>query len=100
MDTLFIVKDSPFVIDESLTPLKWAKEDDGIVFIQEGVYIAKKMPESLWSYIENLKTKGVRFYILKADVNARALREIPSIFEVVDYDKLIDLITTYKRIFS
>ncbi len=100
MDTLFIVKESPFVISESLMPLKWVKPSDGVVFIHEGIYIAKKRPENLWSSVKNLKAKGVPLYMLKADVDARALKEIPPIFEVVDYDRLIDFITSYQRVFS
>ncbi len=99
MNNLYLITRSPFQRTEGATNISLSDRDDGLAFLQDGVLIAKSSPEWLKEEMEKAKERGVKFYLLKEDLEARGL-ESPEGFDVVDYDGFSDLILSYKRIIS
>ena len=96
MANLFIISTSPFKRREHNMHLYLAKENDAVIFIQNGVYIAQGMPPDLKSIIEEKKKQKVKFYALKEDMKARGIKGFFG--DVVDYDGFLELIETYDKV--
>lgn len=96
MARLFIISTSPFKRREHNMHLYLARENDSIIFIQNGVYIACGMPEDLKSIIKEKKKQNVKFYALKEDMKARGIKKFFG--EIVDYDGFLELIEKHDKI--
>ncbi len=92
---LHLVTRSPFMRNECRTTFRLARAGDGVVFLQDGVVAAGGLPADLWEQTERLKSEGVTFYVLKEDLDARALRLNNLGATVVNYDGLLDLFGEY-----
>lgn len=99
MNNLYLITRSPFQRTEGITNISLSDKDDGVAFLQDGVVITKSSPEWLKGEIEKAKERGVKFYLLKEDLEARGLEPSQG-FEVVNYDELCELILSYKRTVS
>lgn len=99
MKNLYLITRSPFQRTEGVTNISISDKDDAVAFIQDGVVIAKSSPGWFKGEMEKAKERGVKFYLLKEDLEARGL-ELAEGFEVVNYDGLCELILSYKRIIS
>ncbi len=96
MGRLFIVSTSPFKRTESRTHIYLARKDDGVIFIQNGVYVSLRIPDDLAEKIEEKKKEGVKFYALKEDLEARGIKTFFG--EIVDYDGFLELIEKYDKV--
>jgi len=95
MKTLYVVSRTPFLRKEFKTNIALADSGDAVVFIQDGVLVATRIPEDMENLIENAKNKGVKFYLLKEDLEARGLKK--NWMEVVDYEGFLELLLQYER---
>lgn len=82
MKTLYLFTQTPNDRDINFVK-RLVDESDCIVFIQNGVYIAKQKVEL-----------NCQKYVLKADLEARG---IATDWETIDYDRLVDLFFEYMR---
>lgn len=96
MGYLFIFSTSPFKRKEIETFLRLSKKGDSCIFIQNGVFAGKELPESLSFLIKGKSKEGVSFFFLKEDLEARGIQ--PTWGEVLDYDGFLDLIERAKKV--
>ncbi len=95
MGILFIVHRSPFQRNEVKLNLEMAKEGDGVLFIQDGVLMAKAIPPHIKELVERKEKEGVKFYFLEEDLKARG---IDTDGEKVTYDGFAELIFKYDKV--
>ncbi len=95
MGTLFIVSNSCFKRRDFGIWLRVAQQGDTVIFIQNGVYASAGMPSELRELYEDAKRRGVRFCMLKEDLEARGLKPVG---DIVDYDGFLDLIESHSKI--
>jgi sulfur relay protein TusB/DsrH len=92
---LHLVTRSPFMRNECRTTFRLARGGDGVLFLQDGVVAAGGLPADLWAQTQKLRSQGVRFYVLKEDLDARALKLNTLGAQLVDYDELLELFGEY-----
>lgn len=97
MGTLYLVTRSPFERGSWELALRLAAPGDGLCFIQDGV-LAVRGPEPLVAKISKLEQSGIRIWYLKEDLSARGLQAAQE--KTIDYDKLAELVTEFKRIIT
>ena len=68
--------------------LENSRDDDTIVFIQNGVF---------WALKKEVKNYKGKFFALKEDFLSRGYTPEGSVMELVDYNQLIDLIEKNER---
>ena len=95
MSILYIVHKSPFQRNEVMLNLQLTKPDDGVLFIQDGVLIAKSVPSHIKKLYEKKEQKGVRYYFLEEDLLARG---IDTDKEKVNYDGFVNLLEKYEKV--
>lgn len=95
MAVLFIISKSPFKRTEPLLYLKLAKQNDAVIFIQDGVIAAQGGPEEFRKELEEASGRGVEILFLKEDLEARGLQTDK---KVVDYDGFLNLIETKEKV--
>lgn len=93
---LFVISRTVFDRREFDIDIELAEEGDGVIFIQDGVLIVKRVPEEITEIFERAKQRNVKFYALKEDLEARGVKPKEG-FEVVDYDGFLDLIKKYDK---
>jgi sulfur relay protein TusB/DsrH len=96
MATLYIFYRSPFSAPEIGMTLKLAKPEDGILLIQDAVFLLRSWPAI---GIEEGLMKDLKFYALKQDMDARSVRSIAGV-KAIGYDDLVELLTEYDNCFS
>jgi len=95
--TLHIVKDSPHSSRQLQHCLSLAAQNDHLLLIENAVY-AISLDQQLFSHISHC-------YILKADLQARALLEtlsktVSEKFSVIDYNGFVELTEQHPKIIS
>jgi tRNA 2-thiouridine synthesizing protein B len=97
MSILYILHRSPYSAPEMESTLKLAKPGDGIVLMQDAVLALRSAPRVI--DIGGKSLSEVRLYALKADMEARSIQP-NRLIEVIDYDRLIELLGKYDSTFS
>jgi len=93
---LFVISRTVFERREFDIDIELAEEDDGVIFIQDGVLILKRVPEELVEIFEKAKERNVKIYALREDLEARGVKPKKE-FEIVDYDGFLDLLKSYDK---
>jgi sulfur relay protein TusB/DsrH len=99
INNLFLVSRSPFQRPEALLDVELAENGDAVCFIQDGVYAAHKVPDALRAEIESARARGVKFFALTEDLEARGLSSAAG-FQEIDYNGLVGLILESTRVIS
>ena len=86
---LHIINQSPTASDTLGLCLSVADKNTGILLIEDGVYANQTM------IFDSATKKGVTFYLLKADMQARGIQPVPEL-NVVDYEGFVDLVCQYQ----
>ncbi len=94
MSNLHIITHSPFRKTDALLSLDLADKGDAILLIENGVTICGPVPECVADKVKEAESRGVEFFALKEDLEARGLT---SNWPTVDYLGAIELIFKYKR---
>jgi len=94
MPTLFILSHAPHSDPQSARTLGLAAEGDGVLLIEDAVYVASAVPSALSAAVEDARGRGVAFFALGPDAAARG---VASEYPTVDYPGAVDLITRYDR---
>jgi sulfur relay protein TusB/DsrH len=95
MKTLYVISRSPFMRHECNLYFRLADESDGILFIQDGVLLASAIPEPIELVVAECRARGTRFYFCTEDLAARGIQ---TDYEKVDYDAIVQLFETYKKV--
>ncbi|MDX1694258.1 MAG: sulfurtransferase complex subunit TusB [Ketobacteraceae bacterium] len=91
LNTLHIVAGSPFQNGALDRCLKAARENDGILLIEDGVYS--------WQLLQSFMTeRTLSGYVLEPDIIARNLEPTP--LNRVSYDDFVELCTRYSKTVS
>ncbi|MBU7022790.1 MAG: sulfurtransferase complex subunit TusB [Theionarchaea archaeon] len=80
---LFIINKSPFTSRSLESCVNIAETNDVILFIEDGVYAVTS------DQIHQAEQKGIKLYVLKADLEARGIQ---TALPVVDYEGFVDLV--------
>lgn len=96
MGMLFVISRTVYERREFDIDIELAEKEDGVIFIQDGVLILKRVPEELVEIFERAKKRNVKFYALKEDLEARGVKPKEG-FEIVDYDGFLDLLKKYDK---
>ena len=94
MSTLYILRRSPYSTLEIEDAIRLAKAGDGIVLTQDAVLALRSAPKE--DSIEEAWRKNIKIYAIKADMDARSLKEIAWV-KTIDYDDLVELLGQYKN---
>jgi len=97
MSTLYILHRSPYSALEMEDAIRLVKAEDGIVLTQDAVLALRSVPKEI--NIEEASRKNIRFYAIKADMDARSVKQIESV-KIIDYDGLVELLSQYESTFS
>ena len=97
MSTLYILHRSPYSAPEMETALRLAMPEDGIILTQDAVLALRSAPKEI--SIEEASRKNLKFYALKADMDARSIKPIAGV-KTIDYDDLVELLSQYESTFS
>jgi len=97
MSILYILHRSPYSASEMQTALSLAKPEDGIILAQDAVLALRSTPKEI--NIEEASRKNIRFYAIKADMDARSVKHIEGV-KIIDYDDLVELLNQYESTFS
>jgi tRNA 2-thiouridine synthesizing protein B len=97
MSTLFILHRSPYSTLEMNDAIRLAKVGDGIVLTQDAVLAVRSVPQE--DGIEEASRKNIRIYAIKADMEARSLKEVGWV-KIIDYDGLVELLGQYESTWS
>jgi tRNA 2-thiouridine synthesizing protein B len=97
MSTLFIIHRSPYSTPEMSGVLGLAKPGDGVILTQDAVFALRSAQSG--NTVEKASGRGIRFYAVKADTDARSVRPISSV-KLIDYDDLVELLSQYESTFS
>lgn len=95
-NTLFLVSQSPYRAKNLSTLLRLIASADAVAFIQDGVYFSQNLPPDVEDLLSKIREKGVTFYFLEPDLNARGLG---CTMNTVTYDGLLDLIEKHDSVF-
>ncbi len=92
---LHIVNKSPSERSSLASCLRLAESGSSILLIEDGVYAA--MAGSGFSEPLLARKNDFKFYVLKADLDARGLGDMTLIEAItpLDYDGFVDLVTTH-----
>jgi len=96
MKILYIISQSPFKRRDPILYLRLAEAGDSVIFIQNGVYASRGMIGEMGEEFEEAKKRGVKFYFLKEDIEARGLSNCCE--NVVDYDGFLKLIKENEKV--
>ncbi len=79
---------------EQCSNLKKAS-DSKVILIEDAVIAAKKgiVTEDI---IDKFKKNGIAVYALKADLEARAIKDLNDYVKLIDYDGFVDLVVENK----
>ena len=94
---LYILHRSPHSTPEMRTALSLAKPEDGVILAQDAVLALSSTPKEI--NIEEASRKNVKFYAIKADMDARSVKPIEGV-KIIDYDGLIELLSQYESTYS
>ncbi len=94
MSTLFILSHAPHTDPGQARTVKLAREGDGILLIEDGVYAAAPIDHPLSEALAAASERGVALYALQPDLRARG---IGASMQAVDYAGFVDLIESYER---
>jgi tRNA 2-thiouridine synthesizing protein B len=94
MSTLYILHRSPYSTLEIEDAIRLAKAGDGIVLTQDAVLALRSAPKE--ESIEEASRNKIKIYAIKADMDARSLKEIAWV-KTIDYDDLVELLGQYKN---
>ena len=94
MKTLYIIHKSPYQRNDALLPLRHADSDDAVLLISNGVVMCSSVPKEISGKLASAEERGVKFFGLKEDLEARGLT---SKFPTVDYKGAVELIFKYER---
>jgi len=94
MKTLYILSHSPFQRTDYRLALELADENDAVLLIQNGVYLCGSITGCPVKIVEDAEKRGVKFFGLKEDLDARGIK---SRWPVVDYKDAVELIFKYER---
>ena len=95
MGILYIVHRSPFQRNEVILDLQLTKQGDGVLFIQDGVLIAKGIPAHIKELYEQKEKEGVKYYFLEEDLQARGIETDKT---KVNYEGVVDLLAEYEKV--
>jgi tRNA 2-thiouridine synthesizing protein B len=100
MTMLHIVNKSPFERNSLDACVRMAKEGASILLIEDGIYASLKNT-SVSPAVESAK-KGVKFYVLGPDLDARGMKESNLLegMSVVDYGGFVDLVAEHDNLQS
>ena len=87
---LHMVNKSPFQNGALDSALRFAREDDVILLLEDGVYAAKKGTSKADAMKKALKK--YKIYAISADVKARGIANVVDGVKVVGYDKFVKLV--------
>ncbi len=87
---LFIIKES--LSNKNTNVMKYIKQDDKVLFIQDGVLILNNKTSKA---IEEIKEKNAEILALKEDLELRGIKNNAKV-KLVDYGGFVDLIETNK----
>ena len=87
---LHTVNKSPFQNGALESCIRFLRDGDIILLIEDGVYAA--MPGSAKSNLVENALKNNKVYALSADVKARALKKIMDGVEITDYEGFVDMV--------
>ena len=87
---LFIIKES--LSNKNANVMKYIKQDDKVLFIQEGVLILNNKTSKA---IEEIKEKNAEVLALKEDVELRGIKNNAGL-KLIDYSGFVDLIEANK----
>jgi len=94
MNTLHIITSSPFRRKDAFLPLALADKDDAVLLMENGVVLCGPVPDCIVDEIAEAEKRGVKFFALREDLEARGLT---SKWQTVDYSGAVELIFKYKR---
>ena len=97
MAVLFIISKSPFKKTEPLLYLRLTRQNDTVIFIQDGVIAALGGPNEFKKELEEAIKRGVEILFLKEDLEARGLQTDK---KLVDYDGFLELIENKGKVMS
>ena len=97
MSTLYILHRSPYSGSEMETALRLAMPGDEIILTQDAVLALRSVPKEI--SIREASRRKLKFYALKADVNARSIKPIAGV-KTIDYDDLVELLSQCESTFS
>jgi tRNA 2-thiouridine synthesizing protein B len=97
MSTLFVIHRSPYSAPEMNSVLRLAKPGDGVIVTQDAVLALRSTQKE--NSINKASGRGIKFYAVKADIDARSVRPLRSV-KLIDYDDLVELLSQYESTFS
>jgi sulfur relay protein TusB/DsrH len=95
MPTLFLLSHAPHTDPAEGKRLELARPADSVVLTEDATYAAGALTTPFSAPLQEAATRGVTIYALSADLDARG---IATTFPQVDYDGLVDLITSHDRV--
>ena len=99
MAMLHIVNKSPFERNSLSACLRMAKKGSSVLLIEDGIYASTK---NTTVTPEVTDAKGIKFYVLGPDLEARGMKESNLIdgMSIVDYGGFVDLVTEHDNLQS
>lgn len=94
MSTLFILSHAPHTDPGQARTVELAREGDGILLIEDGVYAAAPIDHPLSVALAAASERGVALYALEPDLRARG---IAAGMKAVDYAGFVDLLESHER---
>jgi len=100
MAMLHIVNKSPFERNSMSACIRMAKEGSSVLLIEDGIYASMK--NTSVSPMVTGAMKGVKFYVLGPDFDARGMKQSNLVdgMSVVDYGGFVDLVTEHDNLQS
>jgi len=100
MAMLHIVNKSPFERNSLSACIRMAKEGSSVLLIEDGIYASTK--NTSVSPMVDDAIKGIKFYVLGPDFDARGMKESNLIngMSVVDYGGFVDLVAEHDNLQS
>ena len=71
------------------------KKGDGLLLLQDAVYITKKIEQ-----IKSLSDNGIFTYILDSHAEARNIKKYISDTSIINYEQFLDMVITSDKIIS